>query len=99
MHVERLFKNMAAPSNSQGSASIKKGTVATEAKIVRKLARTDTIFNMADRFMNIQYKKRSCPLRPFSASGFKSASRVPTPYLILLGNMSKVTHYQAIVDR
>ena len=32
VHVERLPKNMAAPGNSQGSASIKKrGTVAIEA--------------------------------------------------------------------
>ena len=28
------------------------------------------------------YKKRSCPLLPFSASGFKSASRVSTPEIV-----------------
>ena len=54
MYVERMLKNMASPSNLQGSASIKKEpSLLRLNKVVRKLVRTYLIFNMADRLMNI----------------------------------------------
>ncbi len=58
MYVERLLKNIPAPSNSQGRAtheSIKKKepSLLRLFKIVHKLVRADPIFSMADRLMNI----------------------------------------------
>ena len=73
--IRTFAKNIAAPKNSQGLAT-------QESKIVRIYVNTHPIFNMVDRLMKIQLQKRSCPVQPFSARGFKSASRVSTPVIV-----------------
>ncbi len=81
MYVERLLKNMAAPSNSQGPATHKSYQkrnccylgLCVNSYVLILLS----IWPIASWIFS--YKKRSCPLRPFSASGFKSVSGVSTP--------------------
>ncbi len=53
VHIECLLKNLERPVIHKAQYKKKEPSVLRLFKIVRMLARTDPIFNMADRLMNI----------------------------------------------